>query len=75
VRAPAIEEQERGSSALEPLTRGTTDLMISDQPATPYHRADPPSPTPDGASPNPNELGSGSPSRLSHPRPSDLTVR
>jgi hypothetical protein len=65
VRAPATEEQERGLPMVEPLTRGTADLTISDRPATPYHRADPTSPTPDGANPNPNGLGSGSPPRLS----------
>jgi hypothetical protein len=65
VRTPAIEEQERGLSTVEPLTRGTTDLMISDRQTTPYHRADPPSLTPDLANPNPNGLGSGSPPRIS----------
>jgi hypothetical protein len=56
-RAPA--EEERGQPAVEPLIRGTTDLTISDRPATPYHRADLPSPTPDTANPNSNGLGSG----------------
>jgi hypothetical protein len=63
-RTPTTEE-ERGSLALEPLTRGTTDLMISDRPATPHPRADPPSPTSDMTNPNPNGSGSGSPPRLS----------
>jgi hypothetical protein len=48
-----------------PLTRGTTDLSISDRPATPFHRPDPPSPTQDEANPNPNGLGFGSPLRIS----------
>jgi hypothetical protein len=41
------------------------DLTISDRPATPYHKADPPSPTSDTANPNPNGLGSDSPPRIS----------
>jgi hypothetical protein len=65
VRTPTTEEERRGSPAVKPLTRGTTDLSITDQPATPFHRADPPSPTPDTTNPNPNGLGSGSPPRLS----------
>jgi hypothetical protein len=65
VRAPATEERERGSSAVEPLTRGTVDLSITDRPATPYHRVDSPSPTPNEANPNPNGSGSGPPPRLS----------
>jgi hypothetical protein len=65
IRTPATEEQERGSPAVEPLTRGMTDLMIGDRPATPYHREDPPSPTLDTANPNPNELGFGSPPQIS----------
>jgi hypothetical protein len=64
VRAPASEEGRR-SPAVEPLTRGTTDLSITDQPATPYHRPNPPSPTPEEANPNPNRSGFGSSSRLS----------
>jgi hypothetical protein len=63
VRTPTTKEQERGSPAVEPLTRGTTDLTISDRSPTPYYRADPPSPTPDSA--NPNRLGSDSPLRIS----------
>jgi hypothetical protein len=59
-RAPTIEEQERGSPAVVPLTRGTADLTISDWSAPPYHIMDPPSPTPYGANPNPNGSGSGS---------------
>jgi hypothetical protein len=62
---PATEEQERGSPAMEPLTRSRADLMISDWPATPYHREDPPSPTADMINPNPNGLGSGSPPQIS----------
>jgi hypothetical protein len=53
VRSPATEEG-RGLPAVEPLTRGTTDFSITDRPATPYHRSDPPSPTPEEANPNPN---------------------
>jgi hypothetical protein len=64
VRAPTTEEG-RGSLAVETLTRGTTDLLITDQPATPYHRPDPLSPTPEEANPNPNGAGSGSPPRIS----------
>jgi hypothetical protein len=63
-RTPATEE-ERGQPMVEPLMRGTTDLTISDRPATPYHIADPPSLTPDIANPNPNGLGSNSPSWIS----------
>jgi hypothetical protein len=44
VRTPTTEEERRGSLAVEPLTRGTTDLLITDRPTTPFHRADPPSP-------------------------------
>jgi hypothetical protein len=65
VRNPTTEDHERGSPTVELLTRGTADLTISDRPATPYYRADPPSPTSDGAHPNPNGSGSDSPSRLS----------
>jgi hypothetical protein len=65
VRTPAIEEQERGSPMVQPLTRGTTDLMINDRTATAYHRADPPSLTPDSTNPNSNGLESDSPSRIS----------
>jgi hypothetical protein len=50
---------------VEPLTRGTTDLMISDWPATPFHRWDPPSPTTEEENPNPNGSGSGSPPWIS----------
>jgi hypothetical protein len=50
---------------VEPLTRGMTDLTIINRPTTPYHRADPPSLTPDEANPNPNWSGSGSQPRLS----------
>jgi hypothetical protein len=46
---------------VEPLTRGTTNLTISDGPTTPFHRPDLASPTPDEANPNPNGLGSSSP--------------
>jgi hypothetical protein len=65
IRTPATEEQERGSLVVEPLTRGMTNLTISDRPITPYHRADPPSPTPDMANLNPNGLRSGLPPRIS----------
>jgi hypothetical protein len=65
VRTPTTEEERRGSSVVEPLTRGTSDLSITDRPTTPFHRADPPSPTPDLTNPNPNGLGSSSPPRLS----------
>jgi hypothetical protein len=65
VRTPTSEEERRGSPAVEPLTRGTTDLSITDRPATPFHRADPPSPTPNSTNPKPNGLGSGSPPRIS----------
>jgi hypothetical protein len=61
IRNPATKDQERGSPTVEPLTRGTIDLTISDRPATPYHRADPPSPTLDEANHKPNGSGSGSP--------------
>jgi hypothetical protein len=54
----------RKGVTVEPMTRGTTDLMISDQPATPYHRTDPPPPTLDTTNPNPNRLGSSSPPRI-----------
>jgi hypothetical protein len=64
VRAPTTEEG-WGSSAVDPLTRGTTDLSITNRPATPYHKPDPPSPTAEQGNPNPNGLGSGSPPRLS----------
>jgi hypothetical protein len=64
VRAPATEEGRR-SPAIETLTMGTTDLSITDRPATPYHIPDPPSPTPEEANPNPNGLGSGSLPRIS----------
>jgi hypothetical protein len=64
-RTPASEEERRGSLAVEPLTRGTADLSITDRSATPYHRVDPPSPTPDEANPNPNGSGFDSPPRLS----------
>jgi hypothetical protein len=50
---------------VEPLTRSTADLTITDRLATPYHRADPSSLTPEEANPHPNGLGSGSPPRLS----------
>jgi hypothetical protein len=50
---------------MDPLTRGTMDLSITDRPATPYHRANPPSSTLDEANPNPNGSCSGSPPRLS----------
>jgi hypothetical protein len=65
VRTTATEEQERGSPVVEPLTRGRANLTISDRLATPYHRADPPSPILDSANPNHNGLGSGSPPRIS----------
>jgi hypothetical protein len=65
VRTPTTEEERRGSPTVEPLTRGTVDLLITDRPATPYHRPDPPSPTPEEPNPNPNVLGSDSPPRLS----------
>jgi hypothetical protein len=65
VRNSATEDQERVSPAVEPLTRGMADLMISDQSATPYHRANPPSPTLDEANHNPNGSGSSSPPRVS----------
>jgi hypothetical protein len=64
VRAPTI-EQVRGSPAVEPLTRGTVGLSITDRTAIPYHRLDPPSPTREETNPNPNSLGSGSPLRIS----------
>jgi hypothetical protein len=64
VRAPAIEEG-KGSPAVEPLTRGTIDLSITDRPATPYHRLDPLSPTPEEENPNPNGSSSDSPPQLS----------
>jgi hypothetical protein len=60
VRAPA-REQRLGSPAVEPLTMSTTDLMITDRPATPYHRLDPLSPPPEEANPNPNGSRSRSP--------------
>jgi hypothetical protein len=60
VRAPATEEG-RGSLAVETLPMGTTDLSITDRLATPYHRLDLPSSTPEEANPNPNRSGSGSP--------------
>jgi hypothetical protein len=60
VTTPATEEG-RGSPVMEPLTRSTTDLSITDQPATPYHRSNPPSLTPEEANPNPNGPGSSSP--------------
>jgi hypothetical protein len=63
-RTPATKE-EREQPAVEPLIQGMTDLTISDQPATTYHRADPPSPTPDMANPNPNMSGSSSLPRIS----------
>jgi hypothetical protein len=63
-RTPAIEE-EMGSLTVEPLTWGTTDLMISDRPTTPNPRADPPSLTPNTANPDPNGSGSGSPPQFS----------
>jgi hypothetical protein len=65
VRTPATEEEGRGSPAVEPLTRGTMDLLITDRPATPYHRLDPPSPTPNETNSNYNGSGSDSPPRLS----------
>jgi hypothetical protein len=65
VRTPTIEEERRGSLAVEPLTRGTTDISITDRPTTPFHRADPPSPTLDSTNPNPNGLGSDSLPRIS----------
>jgi hypothetical protein len=58
---PYNRRRKKGVIVVEPLTRSTTDLSIIDGPATPYHRADRPSPTPDKANPNPNRLGSGSP--------------
>jgi hypothetical protein len=51
-RSAPTTEVERGSPAVEPLTRGTTDLTISDQPTIPRLGADPPSPTPDTVNPN-----------------------
>jgi hypothetical protein len=60
VRAPATEEG-RVSLAVEPLSRRTMNLSITDRPATPYHRPDPPSSTPKEANPNPNGSGSSSP--------------
>jgi hypothetical protein len=65
VRTPATKEQERGSPMGEPLTRGMTYLTISDRLATPYYRADLPSPTSDMTNPNSNGLGFGSPPRIS----------
>jgi hypothetical protein len=65
VRNPTTKDQERGSPTMEPLTRGTTDLTISDRPTTSYHRADPPSPTLDEANHNPNGSRSDSPPRVS----------
>jgi hypothetical protein len=65
VRTPATEEQERGPLAVEPLTRGTADLTISDRSTLPYHKADPNSPTPESANPNPNGWGSGLLPRIS----------
>jgi hypothetical protein len=62
---PCIRRRKKGSLAVEPLTRGTADLSITDRSATPYHRVDPPSPTPDEANPNPNGSGFDSPPRLS----------
>jgi hypothetical protein len=66
-RTPATEEEEeeRGSSVVEPLTRGTANHTISDRSATPHHRAGPPSPTPDTTNLNPNGLGSDSSLRIS----------
>jgi hypothetical protein len=61
VRTLATEEQERGSPVVEPMTRGISDLTISDQVPTPFHRPDPPSPTSKEANPNPNRLDSRSP--------------
>jgi hypothetical protein len=43
----------KGQLVVEPLIWSMADLRISDRPATPYHRADPPSPTPDTAKPKP----------------------
>jgi hypothetical protein len=59
-RTPTSEEEEREAPTVEPVTQGMIDLTISHWPATPYHRADPPSPTPNTANPNPNGLGSDS---------------
>jgi hypothetical protein len=64
-RRDSATEEERGQLVVEPLPWGTVDLMISDLPGTPYHRADPPSPTLDTANPNSNRLGSGSSPRIS----------
>jgi hypothetical protein len=63
-RNPATEE-ETGSPVVEPLTRGTANLSISDRPATTHPRVDPPLPTPNTTNPNPNESGSDSPPRFS----------
>jgi hypothetical protein len=65
VRTPATKEEGRGSPALESLTRGTMDLSITDRSATPYHRPDSPSLTPNEANPDPNGSGFDSPPRLS----------
>jgi hypothetical protein len=65
VRTLVTEEQERGSPAVEPLARVTTDLTISDRLATPFHRPDPPSSTLEEANPNPNRLDFGSPPWIS----------
>jgi hypothetical protein len=65
LRGTPATKEERGQLAVELLIRGTTDIMTSDRPATPYHRADPPSPTPDTINPNHNRSGSGSSSQIS----------
>jgi hypothetical protein len=65
VRTPATKEEGRGSPEVESLTRGTMDLSITDWPATPYHRPDSPSLTPNEANPDPNGSGFDSPPRLS----------
>jgi hypothetical protein len=62
---PTIEEQDRESSVVEPLTRCMVDLTINDRLTTPFHQPDPPSLTPEEANPNPNGLSSGSPPRIS----------
>jgi hypothetical protein len=58
-------KRRKGQPVVEPLIWGTADLTISDRPTTPYHRADPPSPTSDTANANPNGLGSSSPPWMS----------
>jgi hypothetical protein len=41
VRNPTIEDERRGSPAVEPLIRGMADLSITDRPATPFHIPNP----------------------------------